>query len=103
MKTNDMLNDNPMVRNPLKFEDVAYGAYVRWCVSEKSALKFFKAEFQTPREANACLIAAAPGLVAAFQRIIDAQPRVGASDLTAFEQFCIEQACAALAEVRGKA
>lgn len=46
---------DPTVRNPLKFEDVAYGASVRWCIAEKKILKFFKATFQTPREALHCL------------------------------------------------
>lgn len=48
------ISTDPTVRNPLTFEDVAYGAHVRWCVSEKSALKFLKT-FQTPREALHCL------------------------------------------------
>lgn len=55
MNHSNQISDNPEVRNPLKFEDVAYGAHVRWCVAEKSALKFFKATFQKPREAAKCL------------------------------------------------
>lgn len=47
-------DDDPMTRNPLKFEDVAYGASVRWCITEKAALKFCKT-FPTPREALHCL------------------------------------------------
>jgi len=41
----------PFKRNPLKFEDVALACATRWCVSQKSALKYLKTYFDDPGEA----------------------------------------------------
>ena len=44
------IEDNPSVRNPLKFEDVALSAAIHWCVAEKAALKYLRT-FATPKAA----------------------------------------------------
>ena len=45
----------PYKSNPLRFEDVALGASVRWAVSEKSALKYLRSRFGDPGDALAHL------------------------------------------------
>ena len=44
------MEENPSIRNPLQFKDVAYAASIRWCVAEKSALKYLTG-FPSPKEA----------------------------------------------------
>ena len=39
------------LRNPLKFEDVALACAARWCVAEKAALKYLKANFEDAGQA----------------------------------------------------
>jgi len=41
----------PFKQNPLTFESVALACSVRWCVAEKSALKYLQATFTDAGEA----------------------------------------------------
>jgi hypothetical protein len=46
----EKFEENPEIRSPLTFEDVALAAAIHWCVTEKAALRYLRA-FDTPRAA----------------------------------------------------